>query len=236
MTILSAMIDSREPDWIQELTFGGVPVAVMALDAGDVWAATEDALLVIERKTPTDLLNTLRAGRLFAQCSKMREHSEWCYLVISGELQRGANGQVWADQRQTGWNWDSVQGALLTCQELGVGVVHCGGDTEFENTVVRLANRDRGVKRVPPPRVSHILGDGEAILAALPGVGIEKVDALLQHCGTPAWSLVALTDETAIKVPGIGNGTKAQVRRALGLEDWSELAVVSKKGEIHGRE
>lgn len=236
MPIFSIMVDSREPMWLRTLTFGGVPTASTMLDAGDVWVATEDALVIIERKTPNDLLNTLREGRLFSQCSKMREHSEWCYLVISGELQRGANGQVWADQRQTGWSWDSVQGALLTCMELGVGVVHCGSDTEFENTVVRLANRDRGAKRIPPPRVSHVLGHGEAVLAALPGVGMEKVDALLEHCGTPAWALVALTDETALKVPGVGNGTKAQVRRALGLEDWSELAVVSRKGEPNGRE
>ena len=211
MPILSIMVDSREPDWVQKLTFGSVPVAATMLDAGDVWVATEDALIIIERKTPSDLLNTLREGRLFAQCSRMREHSEWCYLVITGELQRGANGKVWADWRQTGWSWDSVQGALLTCQELGVGVAHCAGDTDFENTVVRIAARDRETKRISPPKMSHILGDGEAVLASLPGVGMEKVDALLQHCGTPAWALVALTDETALKVPGVGGGTKAQV-------------------------
>lgn len=228
--IQSIMVDNREPDWLKDLSFGGVPVARTLLDAGDVWAATEDALIIIERKTPGDLLNTLRAGRLFAQCAKMRELSQWCYLVITGELQRGANGQVWAERRQTGWNWDSVQGALLTCQELGVGVVHCGGDTDFEQTVIRIANRDRGTKRIEPPRLSHVLGNGEAMLAALPGVGLERVDALLQHCGTPAWALVALTDGTAIKVPGIGGGVKAQVRRALGLEDWAEFAIVTKEG------
>ena len=163
----------------------------------------------------------------------MREYSEWSYLMITGELQRGANGKVWCEQRQTGWNWDSVQGALLTIQELGVGVIHCGGDTDFEAAVLRLAARERGTVRIGPPRLSHILGHGEAMLAALPGVGFERVDALLSHCGTAAWSLVALTDDTA--VPGIGDGTKRRVRKALGLEDWAEFTIHVKE-EGNGRE
>ena len=225
MAILSVMIDSREPEWVQKLTFGGVPVAATLLDAADVWIATEDGLLLVERKTPSDLLNTLRDGdRLFGQCANMREYSQWCYLLITGELQRGANGKVWCEQRETGWSWDSVQGALLTIQELGVGVIHCSGDTDFEAAVMRLSARDRDTKRIEPPRLSHVLGHGEAVLAALPGVGLERVDALLQNCGTPAWSLVALTDDTV--VPGIGDGTKRRVREALGLDDWAEFTIL----------
>jgi len=228
MSILSVMVDSREPEWVQKLTFGGAPTAVTMLEVGDVWVATDDAaLLVIERKTPSDLLNTIREKRLFKQCAAMREHSEWCYLVIAGELQRGPAGHVFAERRQTGWDWNSVQGALLTVQELGVGVIQCGGDTDFEACVLRLAARDRGEKRIGPRRMSHVLSSGEACLAALPGVGLERVGSLLDYCGTPAWALVALTDGTEIKVPGIGNGTKRRVRQALGLSDWAELAIVA---------
>ena len=123
-SIVSAMIDSREPEWVQKLTFDGAAVVTILLDAGDVWLTTADnTVIIVERKTPTDLLNTLRAERLFAQCAAMREYSDWCYLVISGELQRGASGKTWAEQRQTGWSWDSVQGALLTVQELANGEV-----------------------------------------------------------------------------------------------------------------
>ena len=41
MTLSSVIIDSREPGWVQSLTFGGVPTATVALDAGDVWAAID---------------------------------------------------------------------------------------------------------------------------------------------------------------------------------------------------
>ena len=78
MAIASVIIDSREPDWVQRLDFG-VPAAVTALDAGDLWVATTDAqTLIIERKTPTDLLNTIKADRLFQQVIGMRQRSQWC--------------------------------------------------------------------------------------------------------------------------------------------------------------
>jgi hypothetical protein len=57
--ITAALVDSREPQWMQSLTFGGVPTVVTLLDSGDVWAVTDDGhTLMIERKTPSDLLNT----------------------------------------------------------------------------------------------------------------------------------------------------------------------------------
>lgn len=225
---MNIIIDSREPGWVRRLRLGGAEISVMALDAGDVWLATPEGLVIIERKTPSDFLNSLRANRMFGQCAKMQGLSEWAYLCITGELQRGQGGKVWADRRQTGWNWHAVQGALLTVQELGVRVVFCGGDTDFEAAVLRIAKRDRGEVHIRPPRVSHILNEGEAMLAALPGVGPEKVDALLKHCGTPAWALVALTDNTP-GVPGVRGGTKARVRKALGLEDWAEFAIYVKE-------
>ena len=222
--ILSAMIDTREPKWIQDLTFGGVPTAVLELEAGDVWAATEDTVLIIERKTPGDFLNTLRSDRLFKHGAKMEKASDWCYLVITGELQRGANGKVWVGRRQTGWDWSAVQGALLTVQELGVGVVFAGGDEDFEAAVVRLAGRHRGTKYIGQPRISHVLSPGEACLAALPGVGLERIGALLEYTGIPALSLVALTSNDS-KIPGIGPVTKAKVRDALGLAVDGQMAI-----------
>lgn len=222
--ILSVMIDTREPEWVQNLTFGGVPTATIELDAGDVWAATEDATLVIERKTPSDFLHSLRDKRLFNQCAKMQEHSPWSYVMVTGEMQRGANGKVWVGRRQTGWDWASIQGALLDIQEMGIFVVFCGGDEDFEAAVVRLANRHRGTKYIEPVRTSHVLSPGEACLAALPGVGMERIGALLEYTGIPALSLVALTSSDS-KIPGVGPGTKAKVRAALGLPSDGQMAI-----------
>lgn len=235
MGILSVLVDTREPTQIQKLAFGGAEKVVTQLDAGDLWVTCADgALLGIERKTPGDLLNTLRAERLFPQLVRLRELTPWAYLVVCGGLYPGANDRVWFDDgsamgsRETGWSWASVQGALLSCQEIGVHVVFCNGLLDFEPTVLRLAERSRAPVRVPPVRDALLLDEREAFLGGLPGIGPERAQALLAACGTPAWALHALTelDGDAVRVPGVGPKTREHVRRFLGLADDQELTPV----------
>ena len=231
--ILSAMIDTREPKWVRELAFGGVPTAAIALDAGDVQVATDDhKILVVERKTAADLLGTIRSGRLFPQCVKMLEVSSWSYLVVCGSL-TCLGGHVVASSRTTNWSWAALQGALLTVQELGVGIVHAENDADFEPSVMRLASRDRGAVPVRPARVPNVLSDGEAIVAALPGVGLERMKAVMEYAGgNAAWALTWLTElESSDRIPGINIGTKQGIRRALGLPDWAQMSVISMEGQ-----
>lgn len=233
MAINSVMIDSREPARIQKLTFGGVPTVVTALDAGDVLVATGDsAMLSIERKTPTDLLGTIKAGRLFPQITRMIDLTPWRYLVIEGDWRRSTHGRVevrrgaWAQWDETGWQWSAVQGALLTAQEMGVYVIQCG-DGQFEDAVIRLAKRSRGEKTVAPPRLPNVLSNGEAIIAGLPGIGMDRMGAVLDHCGTPAWALTWLTDLNSDGIDGVSYGIKRAVRNALGLSDGLLLHVIA---------
>jgi ERCC4-type nuclease len=222
--LLSVIIDSREPPWVQGLTFGNAPTAVAPLEAGDFLLATSDnCLLNIERKTSDDLLNTLaHDDRLFVQCSQLAR--PWAYLLITGPLYPDSAGHV-VTARQTRWTWASLQGALLTVQELGVHVLHAPTDADLVPALVRLATRDRGTLALLPPRQPNILGPGEAALAALPGIGLERLNAVLAHTGTPAWGLMALTQPDGEHIPGIGPATKARIRRALGLDDDLQIVV-----------
>ena len=218
--ITSAIIDSRESAAVKRLKFGGVPTMVMALDAGDLMAQTDDgAQVLIERKTPSDLLSTLRKKRFLPQIEKMTGITPWTYIVITGQLYRGQDGHVNVKGiGRTGWNYDSVQGALLTAQEMGAGVVYCGPD-DYEGAVIRLCNRDRDTVRVKPPRAGYLLKDGEAALAALPGIGPERVQALMVEFSTVGDALEWLTDlQAPKKIAGIAEKTKIAVRVALGLE------------------
>lgn len=220
--ICAAAIDVHEPEHIRALSFGRAPVLVMPLEAGDVMATCADgAVLSIERKTATDLLNTLGGDRLFPQLTRLRNISPWAYLVITGELRPDSAGKVIADGRITGWNYASVTGALLTAQELGVMVLHIASDNEFEQAVIRLAQRNRGGLLVPPPREGSLLGEGWAVIAALPGIGIERVKTIREYCRTPAEALSMLTEtgKYALPMKNIGEGVRARIRRALELED-----------------
>lgn len=223
----AVMLDSREPPWVQSLKFDGAPTAVATLDYGDLWATTEDgAMLCIERKTPSDLLNSIVDNRLFAQVAGIRAKTQWAYLIITGILRADADGKVIAD-RPTGWAWDNVQGVLLTVQELGVGIVHTADDAGYEAAVLRLSKRKREEVRIVEQRLdSRVAGPGECVLTSLPGIGWQRAQDLLRvFDGNVGQALAWLTwTNTFGDGPaGIGGGVKAGVRKALNLADSEEL-------------
>ena len=227
MALKAVLVDTREPEGIRSLRFGGIPVAPMLLDVGDLWVTCSDeSLLIIERKTVSDLLNTLRDDRLFPQLCRMRERSCWAYLVITGVMAASAEGKVIANGRETGWTWAALQGALLKVQEMGVPVINVPDD-DFEKAVIRLASRERGQMVVQPARESLMLSDGWAVVAAMPGIGPERVLAIREYCATPADAISHLTDwgKYARRMDGIGDGIRRRIRQALGIEDGFYLGI-----------
>jgi len=74
--------DVSAAPWLLKLDWG-CPVSQAPLHVGDTWAATEDATLVVERKTLSDLLQSIRDGRLFTQAAKMVSQSAWSYEVVT---------------------------------------------------------------------------------------------------------------------------------------------------------
>jgi ERCC4-type nuclease len=247
-TATAILVDSREPTSIRGLRFGGVPVAIQALACGDVHVLTSDgALLALERKTPSDLINSTLDGRLFAQAGALRALSPFAYLVVDGAVFRGRAGQVVHASRDTGFSWSAWEGALLTVQELGVAVLHVPGDAfggafgsdfgaAFEDAVLQLVRRQRGPVR--PAR--RVLADDDpalTILTSLPGIGYDRALALLRTCGSVAYALWAATEmaptawtnspEGRAAVGGIGPKRKALVRAALGLAENEVLRPIT---------
>lgn len=216
MTISAVMVDQREPDGVKALTFGGVPTIVTLLDTGDVQVVCEDGtLILIERKSMSDFLNSLKDDRVFRQCADMRHVSPWAYLVVTDQFQRGQNGKVVTD-RETGWGWNALQGALLTIQELGVFVVFAAGENDFEGCILRLAARDHSPEKLlPPERPGVSLSMAEQFLCGLPGIGPERAAHLMDHCGTAKMALMALTDADPLE--GIPSNVKTNARRVLGM-------------------
>jgi ERCC4-type nuclease len=233
--IVAVQIDSREPAWVQELRFGDAPVAVSLLEAGDVWIATDDALVVIERKTSSDLLGTIGANRLLDQGARTRAISPWAYLVITGDLHPGADGKTLIDRQPTGWSWHAIQGALLSMQELGVQVVHLADDAAFLPGILWLAQRNHESSAlIMPMKVADFLTPQERILCALPGIGAEMARRILEHCGSAAVALQYLSDMTGDNghVAGVGAVTKTKCRKALGLEPWAEMTIISTEHKL----
>lgn len=211
------LIDSREPQNIQQLG------TVQTLPVGDAWIAGADAVLIVERKTLADFCASIADGRLFNQVAAMRQASPWCYVVVVG-LPVVSGGHVVIGGKVTGWQWNSVQGAILTVQELGANIVFAAAETEYGNTLQWLARRDRNTVQIAARRDVAIQSPAEQVLCALPGIAQTRAEALLQHCGNVAFALAALTDGE--KVPGVGPSTKNAVRSVLGLLPEMRLAVI----------
>ncbi len=232
-------VDSREPEHIQKLTFGGVPCMVTALDAGDLWASCDDGeLLVIERKTPNDLLASIGDNRLFLQTQKMRGRSAWAYVVITGMLTPSHDGKTIVNGKVTGWNWHSVQGALLSVQEAGINIAYCEHDNQYEQTVMQLAARNRGEKVLAPSVPARVMTAAETVLTGLPGIGLERAQDLLQYTNNSAAHAIAYLTWLDVfgEVAGIGPGIKQGVRRALGLADGESLTVWSDEAAKYMRQ
>ena len=240
MGIATVLIDSREPQWVQDLTFGDVPTAVTALDYGDLHVLCEDdCTLVIERKTPDDFLNSLKDDRLFVQsakCAQARLEAQlrwdtvdtiWPYIVITGQFYPAENGKTITPRGVTGWNWNSVMGALLTIQEMGTAVVFAASDNEYEKLVISLSNRSHKPEtQILPPKPPSILSPGHQILASLPGIGLERLKTVMDYAGgLPGWALVGLTD-TDLDYKGIPKNTQRAIRAALKLKSNERLEIV----------
>jgi len=239
MGITAVMIDSREPAWVQKLTFGGASVSVTALEVGDLWVATEDGhMLIIERKTPDDLLSSLRSGRLMVQMQRLADErviqqlrgepvTRWPYLLITGALLPGPNGKVHTPRGETGWGWGAVQGALLSIQEMGVFVAFAASDEDYEAAVLRLAGRKRDeFQNILPARPAVPLSPQAAFLMQLPGVGEETATAVLRRVQNhPALALELLTAEEDSKGNPIPRHIRRKVRRFFRLGDGQTFFV-----------
>jgi ERCC4-type nuclease len=231
MSISAIILDSREPAWVHGLKFGGAAKMVTALDFGDAWiTAASGDMICVERKAPNDLLGSIKDNRLFNQVAGIRNKTPWAYLVVTGILSATVSGKVVAEERVSGWDWNSVQGALLTVQEMGVRVVVCQSDQDYESTICRIASRDRKPEHVIEPLTQpKFMSPGEIMLTALPGIGLERAQTLLKEfdnrpCDALAWLTWHRWNEDH-PVAGIGPGIKKGVRKALNLEDHMVLDV-----------
>lgn len=227
MAISAIMIDQREPEHIRQQF---PDAAVTLLETGDAWVACDDGhILLIERKTSEDLLSSLKDGRLLEQISRLvndrinqqlqgKTQTYWPYLIITGTLSPDRDGNAFTG-RATGWNWNAVQGALLTVQEMGCYVIHCPSDTEYANTIKMLGNRNRKeVIDILPQKEALPVDAKSVFLMGLPGIGLDRARQILEWSGgVLAHAIVGLTD-LDIKSP-IGDATRQKIRGFLGLRD-----------------
>lgn len=232
--IKSVIVDSREPEWVQNLRFYGAKKIIMEMEYGDIWATCDDGqTLVIERKEPEDFVGSMMSNRLLKQAyglSQLRKGGLWTYVMITGDLMSAPNGKTYVNGKIHDVKFSSIQGLLLSIQELGVFVVYANDSRDLEQAVVRLSNRNRDEEMVIPPakRKGAQLGAPADFLSGLPGIGTSFADAILRNTKTAANALEMLTGKEPIPNVQIGQKRREAIRKMLGLKD-NEMLKVTKK-------
>ena len=223
--IRSVVIDSREPEWVQNLNWFGAEKSVSCMDAGDLLAVCDDgAGLLIERKTPTDFLGSLVSQRMMLQAAMKlapyRALGFWPYVMITGDLYISDHGKASYERggylHESKVDFAAVWGELLSIQELGVFVTFAKGNRDYEDAVLRLSLRSRSeLKTIPAARRQGTsLGIEGMIIASLPGIGEARAKKILAEY-TPIDFLIKLSrDEHPADISG---KTRQRILSALGI-------------------
>ena len=221
MAITMMMTDSFMPP---STNYGGIPTSSTNLgdDVTALALCDDGTMLAVLCLDFERFLTWLKTDSLFQRIEKLKQRSEWAYVFMVGSARPNAAGKAVVNGNERNWSWASIQGALVSMQELGIIVGYCADEAQFGEAVVQLGNRQRTTKRMKSLRNFETYSPAEEMLLALPGVGEKTMLELIRECGTVMWALIALTAPDT-KVAGIGDKSKAAIRNALGLEDDEQI-------------
>jgi ERCC4-type nuclease len=236
--------DSNElgtnPSIIERMKKTFPKMLVSSLSFGDYNAILEDGTIVaIERKNVGDFLNSIADGRVFRQVEQMSAATFYCIIMV-GQLRFNKEDMTIADNRLTGWKGKAVRAAIMAIQFSGCPVVGCEDDYDFPEVVSEVIqfsaqplehHQKIGHRRIVtfPPLELPI-----EILAAFPGVGVKRAQALMDYVsktnynslgGALAWASAFPLIKEGGRPEGWGNKTVANFRGLLGLRDGQYLEI-----------
>lgn len=184
----------------------GLNVEVKTLPVGDYIVASET---VVERKSVSDLLSSVFDGRLFDQCSRLREHFEHPVLVVEGSVD---------ELDQITENPLVFYGAMSSVAlEYRIPVLPTPDAGQTARLLVSMAAKK---KSAPGPFLKKIRKYPDAqrqqlsVLCSLPGVGETLAARLLERFGSPMAALGASSADLG-KVPGLGRARAGRIRKML---------------------
>jgi len=130
---------------------------------------------------------------------------------------------VVADGRYTRWYYYSYQSMVASLQLAGAIVIHCPSRL-FAETVFKIAlwhQKDSHLtsRRIPNLGFKTTFSQQVDLLAAIPGIGIDKAELLLDQFGNP-WNVLSNVPNWD-KVKGIGKKT---IKKVIDFLDYDRKA------------
>lgn len=202
------MADDRErksgiPELLQR---AGLALEIKTLPVGDYIVASET---IIERKSIRDMVSSVFDGRLFDQCTRLREHYERPILVVEGNPEGISkileNPLVF---------YGAISSAVI---DYGISMISTPDAAGTARLLAAMTTR-KGPARGPLLKKIRKSADVQqqqmAVLGSLPGVAETLAGRMLERFGSPAAVMGAATADLA-KVPGLGRVRAQRIRRML---------------------
>ena len=168
------IVADRREKLIPDLLIGlGVDVEVKELESADYVLPS----FLVERKRVSDLLNSIKSGRIFSQLAKCGEVAKrdnlTPLLLIEGavrEIER--RGMV-----------NAVCGLLLILQFSSFKILFSPSPLSTAAILKMLLNYEKRLLK-EKPRVVRVEDERITVLCAFPGIGVKRARKLLSHFGS----------------------------------------------------
>lgn len=221
---LRIIVDERErksgiPDLLKAV---GLNLEMKTLPVGDYIVAPET---VVERKSIRDLLSSVFDGRLFDQCSRLKEHFEYPVILMEGnvdEIEEIADNPL------------IFYGAISTVViDFKIPIIPTPSATHSAKLLVSMCSRTNSPKG---PYLKKIKKSNDlekqqlSSLCSLPGIGEKFAVRMLEKFGTPLKVFTATTSELA-KVEGLGEARAKKIKKIL--ESESKFLKASNQKTLH---
>ncbi len=221
---LRIVIDDREkksgiPDLLKAV---GVNIEIKTLPIGDYIVAPET---VVERKSIQDLMSSIFDGRLFDQCSRLKEHFQHPIILMEGNVDE----------------IDSITenplifyGALSTIAiDFKIPIIPTSSASHTAKLLVSMCSRKESSKG---PFLKKIKKSNDlqrqqlSTLCSLPGVGEKTAKRMLKKFGSPLEVFTAPYPELS-KVEGLGASRAKKIKKML--ESKNKLHKKSNQKTLH---
>jgi ERCC4-type nuclease len=202
------LVDSREPvaiaSYMKDVTRVTLP------DGDYVFFSHDGKKVIVERKTPGDLLTSFQTGRFQDQVKRVVGDADYPFLLIEGHMFATKDGFVKFGSQELRWLFTSVQNILVTAQLTGMYMLFSDNNEGTARVIESLYEYFQKEEHlsIMRPKVFKIFDDDvttvrESIVSMVPGFGPELAKRLIERFGTPIE--VFLADEGLLtSVKGVG--------------------------------
>ena len=202
------IVDERErksgiPDLLKSV---GINIEIKTLPIGDYIVAPET---VIERKSLSDFVSSVFDGRLFDQCSRLKEHFQHPILLVEGNLD---------EIDEITENPLIFYGTIATIAlDFKIPIIPTPNASHTAKLLVSMCSRKESAKGPFLKKIkksNNLQKQQLSTLCSLPGIGEKLAVRMLEKFGSPLRVFNATSSELA-KVNGLGQARAKKIQNML---------------------